>query len=77
MTEQHDADPVGAVSAAVRAAHDAAVARDSPHYVDPETGFSVFTAAYLFARGRCCGSGCRHCPYDEEARRAAGRPGSA
>ncbi len=24
----------------------------------------VFTAAYHLKRGRCCGSGCRHCPYD-------------
>lgn len=24
----------------------------------------VFTAAYHLARGHCCGSACRHCPYD-------------
>lgn len=23
----------------------------------------VFTAKYLLARGYCCKSGCRHCPY--------------
>ena len=23
----------------------------------------VFTAAYHLKRGSCCGSGCRHCPY--------------
>ncbi|MGA2808958.1 MAG: DUF5522 domain-containing protein [Terracidiphilus sp.] len=23
----------------------------------------VFTAAYHWKRGSCCGSGCRHCPY--------------
>ncbi len=23
----------------------------------------VFTAAYHLRRGYCCGSGCRHCPY--------------
>jgi hypothetical protein len=61
---------------ASRAAHDGAVARGEPNYVDPETGFLVFTAAYLIERGHCCASGCRHCPYDEEARRAAARPGS-
>jgi hypothetical protein len=76
MAGQYDEDPVGAVSDAVRAAHDDAIAKREPHYVDPETGFWVFTAAYLVARERCCGSGCRHCPYDEDARRAAGRPGS-
>lgn len=47
----------------VRAAHDAAVARSEDHYVDPDTGYFVFTAAALRARGYCCDSGCRHCPY--------------
>ena len=32
------------------------------YYVDPD-GLYVFTAAYLSARGYCCRSGCRHCPY--------------
>lgn len=26
----------------------------------------VFTAHYHLKRGHCCGSGCRHCPYDYE-----------
>lgn len=34
------------------------------YYTDPETGFLVFTAHYLAARGFCCDSGCRHCPYE-------------
>ncbi|CAN5271973.1 hypothetical protein BH09BAC2_BH09BAC2_01790 [soil metagenome] len=29
-----------------------------------ETGSIVFTEHYLTKRGTCCGSGCRHCPYD-------------
>jgi 2-iminoacetate synthase ThiH len=28
-----------------------------------EGGYVVFTAAYHLRRGRCCESGCRHCPY--------------
>jgi hypothetical protein len=28
-----------------------------------ESGRWVFTAAYLLRRGKCCESGCRHCPY--------------
>lgn len=28
-----------------------------------EGPYVVFTAAYLLRRGRCCGSGCRHCPW--------------
>src|SRR5260221_12348546 len=28
-----------------------------------QNGLMVFTAAYHLRRGYCCGSGCRHCPY--------------
>ena len=34
------------------------------YYIDSKTGFIVFTATYHLKRGYCCGSGCRHCPYD-------------
>jgi hypothetical protein len=47
----------------VQAAHDRAVLAGEEGYTDPATGFFVFTAAYLEARGTCCDSGCRHCPY--------------
>lgn len=29
-----------------------------------EGGFLVFTAKYHLQRGSCCGSKCRHCPYE-------------
>jgi hypothetical protein len=29
-----------------------------------EGGYLVFTRAYHLKRGYCCGSGCRHCPYE-------------
>ena len=29
-----------------------------------ENGLLVYTAAYHLKRGSCCGSGCRHCPYE-------------
>ncbi|MEL6719163.1 MAG: DUF5522 domain-containing protein [Bacteroidota bacterium] len=29
-----------------------------------EQGRWVFTAEFHLKRGKCCGSGCRHCPYD-------------
>ncbi|MDA1039053.1 MAG: DUF5522 domain-containing protein [Planctomycetota bacterium] len=29
-----------------------------------ENGLVVFTAAHHLKRGSCCGSGCRHCPYE-------------
>lgn len=28
-----------------------------------EKGTIVLTEEYLARRGKCCGSGCRHCPY--------------
>ena len=33
-------------------------------YFDAD-GLMVLTRRYLLNRGRCCGSGCRHCPYDD------------
>jgi hypothetical protein len=47
----------------ILARHAAAVASGSPTYRDPVSGYSVFTAAFLAARGECCDSGCRHCPF--------------
>jgi len=44
-------------------AHQTAVDAGEETYIDPSTGLSVFTAAYLLARGTCCDTGCRHCPY--------------
>jgi len=55
--------------------HDRANADGESHYLDPSTGFQVFTEFGLKARGRCCGSGCRHCPWHHQqvpvARRAS------
>lgn len=31
----------------------------------------VFTAGYHLRRGYCCGSGCRHCPYDDDEKSEA------
>ena len=35
-------------------------------YIDPKTGYTVFTAFELEQRGKCCGCSCRHCPYGHE-----------
>lgn len=32
-----------------------------------ENGLMIFTARYHLRRGYCCGNGCRHCPYSEDA----------
>lgn len=29
-----------------------------------EKGQIILTESYLMRRGKCCGSGCRHCPFD-------------
>jgi hypothetical protein len=34
-----------------------------------EGPFLVFTEAHHLRRGACCGSGCRHCPFEPRARR--------
>lgn len=55
-------------------AHDAAVREGKGFYRDPASGLMVMTEAKLRARGYCCGSGCRHCPYPVEEQARAGRP---
>ncbi len=47
--------------------HARACSNHRPTYVDPMTGYDVFTADFLRQRGYCCGSGCRHCPYPNVA----------
>jgi hypothetical protein len=49
--------------AEILAAHDAALAHEEDGYVDPASGWWVFSAAHLLDRGHCCENGCRHCPY--------------
>lgn len=39
-----------------------------------EAGKMVLTERYHFRRGICCGSGCRHCPYQHEKVAEAIRP---
>jgi Family of unknown function (DUF5522) len=54
---------------AILTAHDHALAVGEDGYLDPATGLWCFTAAYLWDRGTCCDSGCRHCPWVNQARR--------
>ena len=50
--------------AMAKALHRHALKSEPPRdtYIDPATGYSVFTQAYL-KRRPCCGNGCRHCPW--------------
>ena len=42
-------------------------------YIDPETGKFVLTSWFLLSQGKCCGKGCRHCPWPAEAQAASQR----
>lgn len=49
----------------ILARHERAMAAGLSTYVDPATGYTVMTAAYLAERGYCCDQGCRHCPWED------------
>ena len=56
-------DPARGDYQAILEAHRRALEAGEDGYLDPATGWWCFTAASLWARGSCCDSGCRHCPY--------------
>ncbi|MEO7994029.1 MAG: DUF5522 domain-containing protein [bacterium] len=58
-------DPARADYAEIVRRHGIAIERGLEAYPDPATGYQVWTAEYLWKRGYCCDSGCRHCPYVE------------
>ena len=41
---------------------------DPEDFYYSEEGYIVFTEKYHLKRGRCCQSGCRHCPYGYSAK---------
>jgi hypothetical protein len=49
---------------AILAAHDAALEHGEDGYVDPLSGWWVFSSTHLAERGACCENRCRHCPYE-------------
>jgi cob(I)alamin adenosyltransferase len=46
--------------------HQEALGQGKKSYIDPATGFTVFTELLQLKRGTCCGNKCRHCPYGFE-----------
>eukprot|EP00796_Vickermania_ingenoplastis_P003889 gene3890-2760_t len=44
--------------------HAKAVAKGEKTYIDPKTGFTVMTRVAHLEKRECCGSYCRHCPYN-------------
>ena len=57
-----DPNPTNGVIVTSNSANSQISLAPEDHYI--ENGLLVFTAAYHLKRGYCCGSGCRHCPYD-------------
>jgi iron complex transport system substrate-binding protein len=53
----------GAAADAESVLHARACAAGELFYTDPRSGLSVMTRIAHEKRGRCCGSGCRHCPF--------------
>lgn len=47
-------------------AHAEACKNHKSTYKDPKTGYTVFTEYGHLKRNKCCGSGCRHCPFGHE-----------
>jgi hypothetical protein len=39
---------------------------EGEHFYYNEQGWMVLTEKYHLERGRCCGNGCLHCPFDYE-----------
>jgi hypothetical protein len=52
------------VTTLINKLHSEALEQGRDTYRDPVTGYAVFTADYHRRRGTCCGSGCRHCPFN-------------
>ena len=59
-------DPARADYQVIVSAHETAVRRGETTYLDPTTGLVVLTVSAHLARGLCCQSRCRHCPYLQE-----------
>ena len=63
-TAKHPIPDVEDLAIAYAVLHEEAVSAGQEFYTDPSTGYLVMTTVSHKKRGRCCGSGCRHCPYD-------------
>jgi cob(I)alamin adenosyltransferase len=60
-TDQNNGISAGIVD--IEEVHRQAILRKQSTYIDPDTGFTVFTEFAHLKRGKCCGNQCRHCPY--------------
>lgn len=63
MPTDKASQPKPPLTADVIALHQQACERGEAFYIDPVSGLQVKTRLAHLKRGRCCESGCRHCPY--------------
>lgn len=61
VTKQNDIEAL--LPANIVKLHAETCEKGNKTYFDPGSGLVVQTRMSHIARGRCCGSGCRHCPY--------------
>lgn len=70
ITHEYDNDRKLVVDSAVSAVtdieelHSSACLAGLTTYIDPATGYTVFTSIFHKKRGKCCGNKCRHCPFE-------------
>jgi len=57
--------------------HALACSRGDATYRDPATGYQVMSRVGLLGRAQCCGSGCRHCPFEHAEVPSERRPPEA
>ncbi|KAL9184268.1 hypothetical protein ACHAXT_002354 [Thalassiosira profunda] len=63
MASSTEDDEASGAIADIEELHRQAILRKQSTYIDPPTGFTVFTELSHLKRGKCCGNQCRHCPY--------------
>lgn len=59
-----DYDGLTSEERTIHMAHMKAINDRKLTYIDPKTGYTVFTISHHLKREKCCGSGCRHCAYE-------------
>jgi len=64
--EDHSTIPFTDIDIEIIKRHTIACKQKQSTYIDPQTGYSVFTEYYHQERGDCCGNQCRHCPFGHQ-----------
>ncbi|XP_062869305.1 uncharacterized protein C1orf53 homolog [Trichomycterus rosablanca] len=65
VKEQHCGNTLTEQHQLIHELHQEACKAGKRTYIDPLSGYKVFTEFAHKERGQCCGSACRHCPYGQ------------